>query len=143
MSLSIGTDELLRATKKALADSEVKLKQAHSKIVRQDAEDAITRSGASSSRLLADNMAAVGRVAENGRDVEYDVNGRWVDRDTYVSDLRRSEDTSKFFADAVAKKSPVVLRDNPFSRASFNLTKQMQLIREDPDLAARLRREAD
>ncbi len=143
MSLSIGADELLRATKKALADSEAKLKQAHSKIVRQDAEDAITRSGASSSRLLADNMAAVGRVAENGRDVEYDCGGRWLDRDAYVSELKRDAETARFFAGAITKKSPTSLGPNPFSRSTWNLTQQMRLIRENADEAARLRREAD
>ena len=143
MSLSSGADELLRATKKALAEAEAKLQIAHAMIVRQDAEDAIARSGASSPSVLAYNMAAVGRIASNGRDVEYDRAGLWLDRDAFVAELKRDPETSRFFAGAIPETSPAPMRANPFSRATFNLTQQMKIIRENPDLAARLRREAE
>lgn len=143
MTLKFEADELLRATKKALAETEAKLKFAQARIVRRDAEDAITRSGASASAVLAHNMAAVGRVAANGIDVEYDCGGRWLDRDGYIAALKRDSETSRFFAGALPKKSPSSLEPNPFSRSSWNLTEQMREIRSNPDRAAQLRREAD
>lgn len=143
MALSSEADELLRATKKALAETEAKLKIAQAKIVRQDAEDAIARSGASSTHLLALNMAAVGRVAANGHGVEYDRGGRWLDRDAYIAELKRDPETARFFVGAVPKTPSFAASDNPFSRKTFNLTRQMALIRSNPDLAAQLRSEAD
>lgn len=143
MSLNKEADELLRATKQQLAATETKLKLAHTKIVRQDAEDAITRSGASSPGILAHNMSAAGRVSEDGRSVEYNLDGRWVSRETYLSALRHDANTSKFFAGTTPKKTTQLSETNPFSKRHWNLTEQMRIIRGDPDRAAALRREAE
>lgn len=143
MPLNVEAEKLLRATRKTLAQAEADLKIARLEIVRRDADDAIGRSGASCAALLADAMAAAGRISENGRDAEYHRGGRWLDRNAYVAELKRDPETARFFAGAVPKAAPLSTTANPFSRKTFNLTTQMRLIREDPDRAAELRREAD
>lgn len=142
MTISREVDEKVRALQRALADKEAALRTFQREIIRRDAEEAITRSGASAPAALAFNMGAAGRIAGNGRDIEYFHGGRWLNSDAYVTALKHDPETARFFVGAVPRKPSPSLQPNPFARATWNLTEQMRLIRTDPDRAAMLRRES-
>jgi hypothetical protein len=69
----------------------------------------------------------------------------------YLTDLEKREDKQHWFkprggsgnsSHGSGNQSAVIGEKNPWAKGSFNLTRQMQIARINPELAARLQREA-
>ncbi|MFA7307045.1 MAG: hypothetical protein WC026_10275 [Hyphomicrobium sp.] len=128
----------------SLRENFAALEAAH---VKADAELAVRNAGGNPA-LLVSHVAAAGRARLNRNGVvtvEYRRGSAWLDGEEFLRHLRSDETLKKAFAPnstpSAALKAPAA--PNPFRKgASFNLTKQMELSRSDPALAARLRAEA-
>jgi hypothetical protein len=119
-------------------------------LIDADARAAIAERRAHA-RYLQPILAAAGAVQEeaSGRKVvRYEHRHGWLDAEEFLDVLRLDGDFAAAFPDAAPPKTttpakPLYDKPNPFARKTFSLTEQMRLQKINPELASRLREEAN
>jgi len=115
--------------------------------VKAEAELAV-RDASGSPFLLVPHLAAVGRARLNRNDkfvVEYQRGSAWLSADEFIEHLKADETLRKAFAKPTTDPNSSLPKvRNPYKKGpAFNLTEQMRLQRENPNLAASLKAAAE